>query len=88
VDQHATDAHQVLEADGLSVWRSHPDSGDGEYLAVFKLRQEPRTIDLPWGELGLTAADYELRDLWSLQDFGATARFRVHGAAVDPVFAQ
>jgi hypothetical protein len=92
VDQRATDARQVLEADGISVWRSSPDSGDGEYLAIFNLNATARTLDLPWREVGLTAAGYRLRDLWGAMDLGAAARLRVelpsHGAALYRAFAQ
>jgi hypothetical protein len=92
VDQQATDARQVLEADGFSVWRSRPDSGDGEYLAIFNLNATARTLDLPWGEVGLTAAGYRLRDLWKALDLGTAARLRVelpgHGAALYRAFVQ
>jgi hypothetical protein len=92
VDQQATDARQVLEADGFSVWRSRPDTGDGEYLAIFNLESTARTLDLPWEKVGLTAAGYRLRDLWTAQDLGAAARLRVelpgHGAALYRALAQ
>lgn len=86
VDQHASDAREVLNSEGLSIWRSRPDSGGGEYLAVFNLKSGPQTLQLPWEKLGLTAATYRRRDLWSGEDLGAAARLPVvlpaHGAAL------
>jgi hypothetical protein len=86
VDQHATDAHEVLSRDNFSVWRSHPDLGGGEYLAVFNLGETPRPLALQWRDIGLAARSYGVRDLWQARDLGNAAALRVdlpaHGAAL------
>jgi alpha-galactosidase len=86
VDQHATDAREVLSRDSFSVWRSRAETGGGEYLALFNLAETRRTLALQWQDLGLTGRGYRVRDLWQTKDLGVAETLRVdlppHGAVL------
>ena len=81
VDQHATDAHQVLSHDGFIVWLSKPDTGGGWYLAAFNAQSRPRTLTATWQALGLPPRRYEVRDLWQRHTIDNAGTLAVHLAA-------
>ena len=81
VDQHASDAHQVLDRNGFVVWVSRPQVGGGWYLAAFNLRPRVRTLTVSWPALSLAGARYRVRDLWSHRELGSEARLRARLAA-------
>jgi len=71
VDQHATGSHPVITNEKNVVWISKPASGSGDYVAVFNISPAAEKIHFDWKELGLTAAEYQVRDLWEHKDLGA-----------------
>jgi alpha-galactosidase len=86
VDQHSTGSHAVLSNDKAAVWLSTPESGNGAYVAVFNLEATPQSFHYSWKELGLTRANYNLRDLWEHEDLGSKEFVDVtlpaHGSAI------
>ena len=81
VDQQARDARQVLARHAFVVWTSRPQHGGGWYLAAFNLAARPRTLNVPWRELGLVPGHYRLRDLWQRRTLGRANALKVRLAA-------
>jgi alpha-galactosidase len=85
VDQRGRSPRQVVEQPGLRVWRSAAGENE-EYVAVFNLDDAPRSVDLPWTEVGLQAGPWPARDLWAAHDLAPATRLRVelppHGSAL------
>jgi alpha-galactosidase len=86
VDQRSTGSHAVISTDKAAVWLSTPESGNGAYVAVFNLDATPQSFHYSWKELGLTRANYNLRDLWEHEDLGSKEFVDVtlptHGSAI------
>jgi hypothetical protein len=70
VDQHSTASHAVISTEKTAVWVSTPESGDGNYVAVFNLDASPQSFHYSWMQLGLKRMKYKLRDLWEHEDLG------------------
>jgi hypothetical protein len=86
VNQRGRAPRQVLERDGLRVWRSHAPAGREEFVAVFNLDERPRTLSLAWNEIGLQAGRRPVRDLWARRPLGRLRTLAVqlppHGSAL------
>jgi len=86
VDQHSTGSHQVAATDRAVVWVAQREAGDGYYVAVFNMTNSAEIVGYTWGELGLTASQYKMRDLWQHQDLdpadSVTFTLPPHGAAL------
>ena len=77
VDQHST-ANRMLKSEGdIVVWSARPESGPGQYVALFNTGVSAQTAHLSWKELGLTGKKYEMRDLWSHKNLGAAGEIAV-----------
>jgi hypothetical protein len=70
VDQHSTNSHPVFANGTTVVWLSKPVSGNGYYLAVFNRSPDAKKIHYKWKQLGLTSAEYKVRNLWERTDLG------------------
>jgi hypothetical protein len=75
VDQHSISSYRAIGDASTAVWLAWPDSGEGEYLAVFNLGDEARTVRYDWRELGLSSAANSVRDLWERKDLGVATSF-------------
>ena len=86
VDQHSSEARQLLATPESVVWSSTPESQDGRYIAVFNITANIRAIRYEWKALGLSADARNVRDLWSRKDLGKmdalTATLPPHGAVL------
>jgi alpha-galactosidase len=71
VDQHSTDSRLVSTTDKAVVWLGKPSSANGHYLAVFNVSPDPQKLHFNWKDLGLGAAEYQVRDLWEHKDLGS-----------------
>jgi hypothetical protein len=71
VDQDSTNGKPVAVTDKLVVWSSRPASSSGYYLALFNLSPEAEKIHYDWQELGLSAGEYRVRDVWERKDIGS-----------------
>ena len=76
VNQHGRAPRQVLDRDGMRVWRSDAPHGD-VYLAVFNLGETTRDLDLAWSDIGLGLERRPARDLWERRDIGTSNALRV-----------
>jgi hypothetical protein len=73
LDQHSAGAGPVITTDKTVIWKSHADSGNLHYLAIFNLGNTPDKLQYSWKDLGFVAPKYKVRDLWEHQDLGAAA---------------
>ena len=73
LDQHSVGAGPVITTDKTVVWKSHADSGDLQYLAIFNLGNTPDKLQYSWKDLGFVALKYKVRDLWEHKDLGVAA---------------
>lgn len=70
VDQDSTDNRPITVTGKVVVWTSRPKSGGGYYLAVFNISPDSEKLHYAWPDLGLTSAEYNVRDLWEHKDIG------------------
>jgi hypothetical protein len=75
VDQHSTDRRTVVTSENTVIWLAKPDSGSGNYLAVFNISSAAENIHYDWKELGLVESglgpqEYQVRDLWEEKNLG------------------
>jgi alpha-galactosidase len=86
LDQHSAGAGPVITTDKTVIWKSHADSGDLHYLAIFNLGSTPDKLQYSWKDLGFVASKYKVRDLWEHNDLGAagsiTATVPSHGVVL------
>jgi alpha-galactosidase len=81
VDQHSRDNRQLSRAGSLVVWKATPESGGGDYLAIFNLGDKPQLASYPWKALGLSDGSHAVRDLWLRKDLGSAASLKTVLAA-------
>jgi alpha-galactosidase len=81
VDQHSRDNRQVLRSGSSVVWKATPDSGGGNYLAVFNLGDKAQEVSYSWKDLGLSEGSHSVRDLWERKDLGPAAALKTELAA-------
>jgi alpha-galactosidase len=74
VNQYGQAPHQILEQDGIRVWCSAIRKSNVQNIAIFNLSSKPRRIDLPWKDIGFTAASHHIRDLWEHCSLGKAER--------------
>jgi alpha-galactosidase len=77
VDQHSKGNRPVVTTDEVVVWTARPESGGDSYVAVFNLSDGERTVRYTWGDLGMAAPRYGLRDLWARAESGTAAALEV-----------
>ncbi len=77
VDQHSKGNHPVITTEDVVIWTARPESGDDSYVAVFNIGDTAQTVSYPWHDLGLTAPNYTLRDLWQHAAVGSAASLKV-----------
>ncbi len=65
VDQHSNANRLALQRLDSTVWTAQSADSHSTYLAIFNQTNQPLTFRAPWSELGLTAATYALKDLWT-----------------------
>jgi hypothetical protein len=71
VDQHSRDSRQLIRSGSLVVWKAKPESGGGDYLAVFNLGDKTQQVSCSWKDLGLPEGSHAVRDLWARKDLGS-----------------
>ena len=76
VDQYSRENRQLLRSGSLVVWTATPESGGGEYLAVFNVGDKAQAASYSWKDLGLPEGSHAIRDLWSRKDLGRAASLR------------
>ena len=70
VDQHSKGNHAVETTAKSAVWVAEREGEDGSYVALFNRSDESQTLRYAWKDLGLTASEYAVRDLWEHKDLG------------------
>jgi len=77
VDQHSLGSRVALENEAVAAWLAQPADGNGDYLAVFNLRDVQQKVDFEWKDLSLPAGKYEIRDLWQRNNLTDALSFSV-----------
>jgi hypothetical protein len=77
VDQHARDTKVAVSSEKDVVWTSKPETGAGNYVAIFNRSEEPQMLHYTWTQLGIPEGSYRLRDLWEHKDLGAAKAITV-----------
>ncbi len=84
VDQHSRKNRELSRDGSTVVWTATPDSGAGQYVAVFNLGESPQTVHYSWKDLALGEGKHDIRDLWARKDLGSasslTASVPTHGS--------
>ena len=70
VDQHSRGNHPAIVTDRVVVWVAEAGQERGTYIAVFNRGSDAADIHYTWKELGLSASQYQLRDLWEREYAG------------------
>lgn len=81
VDQHSRDNQQLLKKGSLVVWKATPESGGGNYLAVFNLSDQAQEVSYSWKDLELTEGSHAMRDLWARKEVGSADAVKTRLAA-------
>lgn len=86
VDQHSK-GNRMLKSEGnLVIWSAQPETGTGEYIALFNVGESSQTAHVSWKDLGIQGAKHKLRDLWLHQDLGSAdaiaTSIPVHGCVL------
>jgi hypothetical protein len=76
VDQHSRGNRELLRTGSLVVWTAVPESGDGQYAAVFNLGDAAQDVNYGWKELGLPEGGHAVRDLWAHKELGRAASLK------------
>jgi len=77
VDQHSRGNHAVATNRKAAVWLADSDSGSGHYVAVFNRADEPQMLRYGWAEVGLKDQEYAVRELWTHEELGHSAKLEV-----------
>jgi hypothetical protein len=77
VDQHSRDNRPAVTTDEVVIWTARPESGGDSYVAVFNVSDREQTVHYAWGDLGMAAPRYGLRDLWARAGKGRAASLEV-----------
>ena len=78
VDQHSSGGHQSLDRGNIRAWVADGARPGEHYVAVFNLGESDEEVTLPWGELGISGALEDVRDLWMHKSLGSPDRMHAH----------
>jgi len=92
VDQHSSDNHLLASKGGIVVWTARaPSDQNVRYIAIFNLSNTAQTATFSWKDLGISASQNGLRDLWERKDLGRadalTVNLPAHGSVLYAVTA-
>jgi alpha-galactosidase len=76
VDQHSRENRELSRQGSLVVWKANPESGGGEYIALFNLGDTAHVVNYSWKDLGLGESSHAVRDLWARKDLGKVASLK------------
>lgn len=77
VDQHSRDNRPVVMTDEVVIWTARPESGRDTYVAVLNVSDREQKARYAWGDFGMAAPSYSLRDLWARAERGPAATLEV-----------
>jgi hypothetical protein len=76
VDQHSLENRELSRRGSLVVWKATPESGGGQYVAVFNLGDAAQEVNYSWKDLGLGDGTHAVRDLWARKELGKAASLK------------
>jgi alpha-galactosidase len=76
VDQHSRENRELSRHGSLVVWKATPESGGGEYVAVFNLGDAVQEVNYSWRDLGSPEGTHAIRDLWARKGLGKAASLK------------
>jgi hypothetical protein len=77
VDQHSRNNKNAILTHDLAIYTAEPESGASHYVAVFNRSDAPLDTSFDWAQIGLSVANYRVRDLWTHTDTPAQPRLTV-----------
>lgn len=77
VDQYSQNNHQVISKEDQVVWMASAPQHQGDYIALFNLSSQPRTVTYTWQQLGITYGRCPVRDLWQRKELPTTGEITV-----------
>ncbi len=76
VDQHSIGGHQGSSDGRKVVWMAKDSKRQATYVALFNLTNTRQSFDYPLQPLGLSAAAFQVRDVWERKDLGQRDRLK------------
>jgi hypothetical protein len=76
VDQHSRENRELFRRGSVVAWKAAPESGGGQYVAVFNLGDAGQEGNYSWKDLGLPEGTHAVRDLWVRKDLGKATSLR------------
>ena len=76
LDQHSRENRELSRHGSLVAWKATPESGGGQYVAVFNLGGAAQEVNYSWKDLGLGEGTHAVRDLWARKELGKTASLK------------
>jgi hypothetical protein len=70
VDQYSENNRQVIRDEDSVVWMASAPEHKGDYIAIFNISNEPKTMTYSWRQLGITYGACPVRDLWQRKEIG------------------
>jgi alpha-galactosidase len=64
LNQRSRGNRHALDKDGFAIWTAEAAEGGDRYVAAFNLGDAASRVAVAWGDLGLEAREYSMRDLW------------------------
>jgi len=78
VDQHSTRNRVAVSDDEITIWVAQSkENPEQYYVAAFNRSESSKSREFAWKDLGLSATNYRLRDLWEHKDLGQAAKLAV-----------
>ena len=71
VNQHSTGNRALLTSESKAIWEAKPASGQGRYLALFNLSDQPQPFQVSLN------GPKNIRDLWSRKDTGTADAIQI-----------
>jgi alpha-galactosidase len=86
VNQHSTGGHQSYQQGDTIAWTAEAEGRPADYIAVFNVGDAKATVELKWTDVGVSAKQPRVRDLWLQKDEGPLDGLKVtlepHGSAI------
>jgi hypothetical protein len=77
VDQYSQDNRQVIRKGDDVVWMASAPQHKGDYIAIFNLSDQTKTLTYTWKQLGITYGACPVRDLWARKEMGRHRSIKV-----------
>ncbi|HEY6447956.1 MAG TPA: glycoside hydrolase family 27 protein [Acidobacteriaceae bacterium] len=77
VDQTGENNRPLIQQGDAVVWMASAAEHHGDYIAIFNLSDETRTLTYTWQDLGIVYGKCPVRDLWTREELGMNNQISV-----------